>query len=523
MGITQGENFYPYVHLTAKGYSDLGIGQKHEDTGIKDFDKKISTNNGDDVVLAEISAVVSAIMKGDLSDGGETQKLVDALIQELCDIYGAAINQATGIASSINGENISIGHLTKDMDDKIKNQLKYAIGKEASIKNITTHIRNLTNISGLLNNLFNSTDGVDKTKIKNLQKQCNKYLQDYKKLAEKAEPDSKSKANFSNSSSGDLLYQGGINGLSITKMHKQYCQLIRNIISTTPFNYVQGEYFERIIEIALKVILSTSDETANFNVASFLENDKEHFKLSQNTKDKIGQYDTLKKKIEGETFGYSLQLDATFDKQVGIESKADLGFNVVYQGGDKSPIGLSAKSVNLKGTGKGADIHLVSGSPLAYMIQDNTTLLWHSMNLFANHTKGEGDTNQVKDNFGVTPKLQKELLYKAITGDTNRGKSSKGVANYMIINDTSQRGAIKIININNILDKFYNNEDNLNLIHIKLNDEDINSFRNKLSNKNPDKGSVNEQINKRIANNLLEMHKIKVNVSIPKTIITQNS
>ena len=112
-------------------------------------------------------------------------------------------------------------------------------------------------------------------------------------------------------------------------------------------------------------------------------------------------------------------------------------------------IPMSAKNVNLK---SGYNVHILSGSSLLYLIQDeDSNFINHYLNIVATHPDGKIDA----DIMGAHEAMKFTLLYKALTGDTYGRKA----ASIFLVNDNSQEGGVKIYEMKDLIEKASKNLD----------------------------------------------------------------
>lgn len=115
-------------------------------------------------------------------------------------------------------------------------------------------------------------------------------------------------------------------------------------------------------------------------------------------------------------------------------------------------VGISAKNINFKAN---KDIHLVSGTSLLYLIQDeNSQFVNHYLNIAATHPK-KSSISLGADWQGAHEAMKYTVLYKALSGDTyGRNKAS-----LFLVNDNSRVGGIKIYEMADLLNKAFKNID----------------------------------------------------------------
>lgn len=121
-------------------------------------------------------------------------------------------------------------------------------------------------------------------------------------------------------------------------------------------------------------------------------------------------------------------------------SQEKIDINVNWQG---QIIPMSAKNVNLK---SGYGVHILSGSSLLYLIQDEpSNFINHYLNIIAAHPDGKVNANIVE----AHEAMKYTLLYKALTGETYKRKG----ASIFLVNDNSQEGGVRIYEMKDLIEK----------------------------------------------------------------------
>lgn len=163
-------------------------------------------------------------------------------------------------------------------------------------------------------------------------------------------------------------------------------------------------------------------------------------------------------------------------------------------------VAMSAKNINFA---KGYDIHLVSGSPLLYLVQDeNPDFINHYLNIVAQHAKRSRVTLQANITEAHNA-MKYTLLYKAFTGDTyGRNKAS-----IFLVNDNSRPNGVKVYEMNDLISRASKSIDDYVVFRGLPKEE---SVQNRWAESGPEE---------RIANFLSNMHQKKIFVSVKTSLL----
>lgn len=157
---------------------------------------------------------------------------------------------------------------------------------------------------------------------------------------------------------------------------------------------------------------------------------------------------------------------------------------------------VSAKNVNLK---SGYGVHILSGSSLLYLIQDEDSAFVNNyFNVIADHRDGIAAKNAADGHSA----MKLTLLYKALTGDTY-GRS--GSADLFIVNDNST-GEIKIIDPASIVNKFNQRMDGV-------------TFKPLLETLKIKNARTDNSYGPRISKFIIDVHKQKMSVSLNPSML----
>ena len=173
---------------------------------------------------------------------------------------------------------------------------------------------------------------------------------------------------------------------------------------------------------------------------------------------------------------------------------------------------VSASVKNYKLNNSYAFIHVLSGSPLAYMLQtenaNNRDFINHYLNLWSQHEENRmpATANLANKKKESAEGMKLLLFYKALTGD---GLLGRAPANVFILNERSSNTA-KVFTMKMIIDKI--NKNNMSALSVHANDQDL----KKIKFNNPSNaGSIDARINALIA----DLHATKISAGFsPKNL-----
>lgn len=165
---------------------------------------------------------------------------------------------------------------------------------------------------------------------------------------------------------------------------------------------------------------------------------------------------------------------------------------------------VSAKNVNLKGR----DVHILSGSSLLYLIQDEPAdFINHYLNIIATHPDGN---NLGADVAQAHNAMKYTLLFKALTGGTYGREDKK--AELFIVNDNSVKaGGVKVFEIADLIKKASGNLDAYT--KITANEVDLKDLR--VENKFDADGYSD-----RITTFISRIHQQKISASLKPALLT---
>lgn len=191
----------------------------------------------------------------------------------------------------------------------------------------------------------------------------------------------------------------------------------------------KGDLFEYVVGYAPHVAFNTAIESLNNNINEIV----------------VGTSGRFTNIINPKFFSKDIIFDKDLTQSIGAsQGKIDVSFKW------KGQKNMSIKNINFKK--KYATIHLLSGSPLLFMIQDEDSD-------FVNHFLNVNSTMPRKYEYGLKKSLVNEemklaLFYKALTGDVYKKK----MANIFIVNDNST-GKVRTYSMIDIIEKASKNID----------------------------------------------------------------
>lgn len=285
-------------------------------------------------------------------------------------------------------------------------------------------------------------------------------------------------------------------------------QLIKDYFSVPAINLQKGELFEYAIALAPVVGLNVAKKRMGETLEKF-------------SATKIGGYRTKVIIDTGQFFDEKITQalnkasisNYTIDSETNTiisygTSQDKIDINLSW-GGKTIPV--SAKNIKLNSS---YNIHILSGSSLLYLLQDeNSDFLNHYLNITSTHS----DSNADKSLFKAAHDAAKvAILAKALTGNVYKRQQ----ATTFIINDNSKSGleSVQIYDIHELVKKA---SDNINLYTtILANDKDLSSiyFNNKIVG---GQYLSDDKATNRIANLLLDLHRIKIKAELRKNILTK--
>ena len=281
---------------------------------------------------------------------------------------------------------------------------------------------------------------------------------------------------------------------NLSKMKEKLNNIMQDAnLGVPPIALIKGDLFEDVIKYLPQLVEDCAHGALGNTIKSLGRNtEKIYYDISA-----FEQHGNFSKQFKETYKDSSISTDLMEDGQ--SQGKIDISLEWKNR-----PLNLSLKNYDLN---KAHWIHLVSGSPLLYLIQDlNRDFVNHFINIYSKHYTAAQSQKQSRKNFrNKNKQLQDEmlltLLYKAISGDNVK----RSPASIFVLND-SATGNVLVYTIADILEKV---EDNVSLISAKDSTgkglREWSLFENKWA---------PQGYQARINTLLKEIHKRKISVSI---------
>lgn len=178
------------------------------------------------------------------------------------------------------------------------------------------------------------------------------------------------------------------------------------------------------------------------------------------------------------------------------------------------PLRISVKNINASSS---FDIHILRGSSVLQMLQDDGEFLNHYLNIVPIRDKGQNAGNALREEYHQVAKAM--ILARALTGSSFRVNKSGGApynqqVNAFFILDNS-RGRFVAYAMNDIINQISNNLQDLHTIETGDFDNALSSLKNTWVSgpRSP------EAADSRIVNLLAQLHQMKLNVSLSKAFL----
>ena len=462
-----------YVHLHAERYNTLGIhrfsGQNNCIQVYKKQKERIQkkanslTSGLSKNQKQELERTIGSIFNPSLSKNNEEEKIYQDYLKELEKLMQEQFGSAVGkITRSGNIESTKIINEIKEIRDKLMK---------------VTTINKSSTVDQAKKSLEVSFENIQKLAQKGILSQ-----QEYDKIIMEK-----------NIIMNKLGNKKGLIGNS------SLINQINAFLKRNKYNQVLTEQKGELAEYAVALALAKMDGMAL----------EEATKIIKEGAIKVGQ-ERSSVQLDLNNFAYSSDLAnhnfKNYNKENNIltsimetQNKVDVRLQV-----GKAKIEASVKNYNLYDKWS-SDIHLLSGSSLLYLLQDeNSSFVTHYMNTIVEH----------KDNTAVTHLVlartiaKLTVFLKALTGGTfGKGKTT---ANLFIVNANNITGSkggrsVYVFDMNDVFNAYYNK---INSISIKTEQGDFNSIKLK--------NDYELTPEKRISNILFEMHQQKISVGIKK-------
>lgn len=474
-----------YIHYTAKGYEEHGITRKgtfqtwrnqRNEIIRKAAALKTSLTPSD---REELEGVLNSLLRPTTDDSmvAKARKEVEKVMIENFESSAKKINWDTGnidwvqkrsdTLSTLHRHRNESGQLEinlKEMLDKV-NKLMKIIAKQAKVE----------------------SNG------KVLSLECKKLARLAKQVQERMD--------------GNLRKNGWIYGLTTSKnilTDEQIIKYLNSLIETyaahPAINLQKGTAFEAMIAMAPFVAQGMAAEEAAKQIKGSVK-EQVIIEPSNFSSDYIS--------INGLDNNYTI-------KTSGSVAQGKVDVELTW---NNKITKISAKNVNLGNPY--AQIHILSGSSLMYLIQDmDHDYVNHFLNLQTEHgvlnSKDGGYKKVPKNYFGEKRKLVMQemklyLFYKALSGDNYKRKA----ADLFVINDNS-KGEVYVYSIEDIINKIIYNERTLAQISV-TNQEGVNIMNLPLFKNDRVTGDATGQ--QRITSVLAQVHATKISASLRPSIL----
>lgn len=408
-----------YIHYTAKGYNEHGItirGSKEivNFKAQKENIKKRLAPSGMKNKSKYQDALNKILSNKDNSDA-EVQNIQAYIEQQLTDRYQETmgkINWGTGDVTA----GVSAGkQATSNAIQTVGRQ------KGVLVSSIVSRVRALEKAR---NKMIDVKEKAELSKnINQIYRELNMIITNGKKIGEIT--------NLKNLNTKTDKYKYGIidkNSNLITTVNS----LVKQYAAVPAINLQKGDLFEYAAALA-PAIGKVNAQTALYDTLATGIVGGARSKVQIN----FGEFFTDKVNLQGLVMdNYVVHSNGTAVSYGSSQEKIDIN----VQWGDQI-IPMSAKNVNLK---SGYDVHILSGSSLLYLIQDEpANFVNHYLNIIAAHP--DGTVNIA----GAHEAMKYTLLFKALTGNTYGRKG----ASIFLVNDNSQEGGVRLYEMEDLIAK----------------------------------------------------------------------
>lgn len=506
-----------YIHLHYDNYLKYGINKdgtsskdvtfsfsEYKNKAAKAHLKKFKTNNDD---LQEISKMVNLILSPDSKYDNKNQEEVIKKIRSVLEEQFKDIDIDWKKATQANDEAV-----IADAVDSIKRI------KKISTDNTNEKRVQLNTLLKRVNSLIQIRDTIVDANTKD---ELKKAINEIKKELEKI-------GNINSKISGDnngtlLELSTNKNKLLNIADNKSLIDKINEALDTfilkpANLNLRRGDFFEYVIAVAPLVARNEAMQVST----EMIENMIKESVVGTSSRYKI-EFD---KKYFSDMVNFEELNFQNYNNSDGIltsylTSQGKIDVELQWTGNNNYHI--SAKNINFKN--KIADIHLVSGSSMLYMIQNSDPIFVnHYLNITSTHNTEKDLYSPNLSYIKLAHETMKlELFIKALTGNLH----GRPAANIFIVNDRSKKGrnGVKVIDMEDIINKIFSLSnifsDNKN-IAVKTKETDLSNivFKNHIAG---DKKNLNDNdAETRLLRLLTDIHAKKINVSISKNFINNN-
>lgn len=448
----------------------------------------------------------------DARKGNTSQELKNSLTQEELNIIEQAIVEYFGkkmdkinidkdtLSSSIISKDFNVGVLKAkeknegDLIQVIKNLNRKGLGNNPSVK--------LSTIENRINSLIEIRERLvkyDKDNSKKLIDNINNLSNAWKNLQEQLKEENYNKKTIE------------------VEKHRDFIDEINNLISSflSGSSTLHGEYAEAVIVATNYMINAKANEVTGDLLDGVLEALKKNVKGQEKSAKGLlaanfsSDFVDMEQVVAGTTYASTkTRTEQGFFSTKMTQDKVDVEIQI-----DGLNIPASVKNYNLSNVYY-KDVHLLSGRSLIALVQEYGEFVNHYLNIVAEHG-GNRDSSATQIRTAVHV-MKLTILLKAIAGGVETNKGRSGEADLFIINDSSE-GQFKVYYISDILDIV---EKSIDLLKIEGYDEDSARLSNDFVGKSGDYDRNNAR--QRISNLLARLHSMALEVSIDKSIFSQN-
>ena len=486
-----------YIHRTALGYRQHGISKKGDflDCNYGKQRKRIYNKLKNFNKMKEKDKLEKSLQKI-LSTKNKSENSNIALIQKV--VYNKLSEDFNSALGKINWETGDIEKGLKQVEDaKEATSSKIRESENQNRFYIRTIEKRIQALEIQVNNL--RKDGKEKdantlqSKIEDIYNSLNEILKGFNIIEGKRGY----KTLLKNQDEG-LAKISIENNENVSNLVTTINQLIKDYSSQPAINLQKGDLFEYVIALAPYV----SENMAKKELRDILDlkvlgKDRSKVKINfEKNFSKTINFNSLSFK------GYSSdKYNKTMISYGASQDKVDVILD--WEG---YPYPISAKNVNLSYP----DIHILSGSSLLYLIQDeNANFINHWLNIIVTH---EDEQNMPNKNLSaIHNTMHLTLLYKALTGDTY-GRNNP--ATVFIVND-NHSDKVYIIDMMDLIEKASKNLEGTSSVFISK-DGGGNTPINKLRiQQRYDAADASE----RITDIISQLHQQKIAASLKSSLI----
>lgn len=494
-----------YIHYTASGYEKHGI---TKDGNFVAYNYAIMKNNimkriNSSQLTSKDKEQLQKALNNILSDNDKSGSVESKIRTEIQNILEEQFMETLGKIDWETG-NISAASVQTSKEGTKSKITTDANQDSIQLKTILSRIRAL---EGIRDNLGTSAKKTELTqKIQEIYVQLNYILTNGKKIGKLTELKNTKLEGMTNNKLISINSLGENEDNLITKINT----LMKAYAATPAINLQKGTLFEYVIALAPAIARVNAGE----NLEDVLNELKQSVVGDARSQIEIN-FDKNDFTKDIDINQLSLKNYAVSD---GIGGRTAIAYNASQEKIDiilswnGKYIPISAKNIKLN---SGYDVHILSGSSLLYLIQDESPdFVNHYFNIVAEHgsfVNGEpiNNSDKINQNYQAAHEAMKYILFfKAISGQTY-GRQG---AEIFLVNDNSQEGGIRILEIADIVQKAVDNLDKFAII--TSNGEAIEniSIKNNWS---------SSGYSERITNFINSVHQQKISASIKASTIRE--